>query len=373
MKEQSTLNGRYFDGQSGNAHPVEIIVHNDYFAIQSATQDLRWEYKHTKIAARSENETRLSNRHHPDAILVLPKSASVALEAAAPEIFDGRRERRRITALISGLVIGAGIVTAALFIGVPAASGPLARATPKDLETQIGSNLAAQISILYKPCGTSEALEVLQPVLDEMAEKGEVGFPIEFRFVRSSAPNAFALPGGQVMATSGLLDAVGDDQEAFLAVMAHELGHVRARDGMQAVYRNAGLGITLEIITGGSGAAQQLVLLGGQLNQLRHNRKQEAAADETAIEILTAVNLDPSALSRAFEAIIAALPEKARSKKSEKKFASWLRTHPETKIRIQAARKFKKEGGKPPLTPEQWRLVASTCNVADEEAPDNSE
>ncbi|MEX6632378.1 M48 family metallopeptidase [Hyphococcus lacteus] len=364
MSSEPTLSGRYFDGESGNAQPVEIVLYNDHFLIRSSKKEFRWEYRHTKVAAQPDTETRLSNRHFPDAVLVLPSTGASALKKAAPEIFDGRRERRRITALISGLVIGAGIVTAAVFIGVPAASGPLARATPKDFEMRIGSNLAAQISILYKPCGEADALEILQPVLNSMAEKGDVGFPIEFRFVKSRGPNAFALPGGQVMATSGLLDAIGDDQEAFFAVMAHELGHVRARDGMQAVYRNAGLGITLDIITGGSGAAQQLVLLGGQLNQLRHTRIQEAAADETAIEIMTAMNLDPSALSRAFEAISASAPDEAQSENNEKKYPSWLRSHPNTEKRIENARQHQKSGGKPPLTSEQWQTIVRTCHAA---------
>lgn len=370
MSIEPTLNGRYFDGQSGRAQPVEIVLYIDHFFIRSSEEEFRWDYRHTKIAAQSDTETRFSNRRFPDAVLVLPSADTSALEKAAPEIFDGRRERRRITALISGLVIGAGIVTAAIFIGVPAASGPLARATPKDFETRIGSNLAAQISILYKPCGEADALEILQPVLNDMAEKGDVGFPIEFRFVQSRGPNAFALPGGQVMATSGLLDAIGDDQEAFLAVMAHELGHVRARDGMQAVYRNAGLGITLDIITGGSGAAQQLVLLGGQLNQLRHTRIQEAAADETAVEIMTAMDLDPSALSRAFEAISASSPDEAQSKNDKKKYPSWLRSHPDTDKRIENARQHQQTGGKPPLTTEQWQTIVRTCHASQKDMAD---
>jgi predicted Zn-dependent protease len=258
-----------------------------------------------------------------------------------------------------------------VFWGVPASSGPLARSTPKDLEIKIGDNLAAQINTFLKPCGSDAALAQITPVIDVLAESGEVGFPIRFQFVRASAPNALALPGGQIMATSGLLEAVGDDQEAFLAVIAHELGHARARDGMRAVYRNAGLGAALEIITGGSGAAQQAVLIGGQLSQLRHTRIQETSADEAAMDILAAAGHDPAALARAFEAITGYdySPEEDADN-DERDLPTWLRTHPDTDERIKASLARKSEPGPLPFSTEQWRTIASACPAKTDEKKD---
>jgi predicted Zn-dependent protease len=225
---------------------------------------------------------------------------------------------------------------------------------------QIGENLAAQINTFLKPCASEQTLNEIRPVIDDLAEKADAGFPIRFQFVRATAPNAIALPGGQVMATSGLLDAVGEDQEAFLAVIAHELGHVRARDGMQAVYRNAGLGAALEIITGGSGAAQQAVLVSGQLNQLRHTRIQETAADEAAMEILKTAGHDPSSLARAFDAITGYYYEE---NKSERSLPAWLRTHPDTDKRIDAANARKSAPGPLPLSETEWKKVLGACSA----------
>lgn len=361
MTEHAIFDARFFDGKSGHEQKARVSVSGDGLQIDAEREQAFWRFRDISTGPKTDHEIRLGNRKTPDAVLILPIDAGDALLAAAPDIFSGDRERNRMIGLVTALVAGAAIVTVGIFFGVPAASGPLAQRTPKDLEIQIGENLASQINSFLKPCGETAALDQIRPVIDELAAKGEVGFPIKFQFVRASAPNAMALPGGQVMATSGLLEALGDDQEAFLAVMAHELGHVRARDGMRAVYRNAGLGAALEIITGGSGAAQQAVLIGGQLSQLRHTRVQETAADEAAMEILAASGHDPASLGRAFEAITGFKYAPDDDDEDGRDLPTWLRTHPDTDERIKAAMARKSEPGPLPLTEEEWRIVAGAC------------
>lgn len=369
MAGDQIFEGRYFDGKSGAARTVAVSIVSDGLHFDVDGERVHWRYADVIAGPRTGGEIRLGHRRDEDASLVLPVSAMTALHQAAPDHFSGARERRRMGALIATLVLGAGAVTAGIFFGVPAASGPMANRTPKPLEMQIGENIAAQINTFLKPCGEDAALDLIHPALDEMAESGDAGFPIRFQFIRAAAPNAFALPGGQIMATSGLLDAVGDDQEAFLAVMAHELGHVRARDSMRAVYRNAGLGMALDIITGGSGVAQQAVLVGGQLSQLRHTRRQETAADEAAAEIMLASGLDPSALGRAFDAITGYDydPDSEESDDDERKMPTWLRTHPDTEERIKAARERKAPSGALPLSADEWTIVAKACKSDDDD------
>ncbi len=367
MMRTLAFDARYFDGKTGHAQQARVKIRKDGLAIDAQGETVIWLYEDLIPGPKNKVDIRLSNKKTPDAALALPLAAQDALHDAAPEIFSGAHERRRMAALIAALVIGAGLVTGGIFFGVPAASGPMAKRTPKDLEIQIGENLAAQINTFLKPCGSEEASAAISPVIDDLATSGEVGFPIRFQFVKASAPNAFALPGGQVMATSGLMTALGDDQEAFLAVIAHELGHVRARDGMQAVYRNAGLGAALEIITGGSGAAQQAVLVGGQISQLRHTRIQETAADEAAIEMLEATGRNPAALARAFEAITEHSHDYGeKESKSKRSLPIWLRTHPNTDERVEQARARTAPAGALPLSEEGWRIVASACRAASE-------
>ena len=264
-----------------------------------------------------------------------------------------------------------GLISIFLFFGVPKMAGPLASATPKDFETQMGENFSKQINLIFRPCkGSPTATTRLQPYLDKMAEEGEVGFPIVFTFVNVSAPNAFALPGGHVMATRGLLEAVGDDHEAFMAVMAHELGHVKSRDGLQAFYRNMGLGLVLEVITGGTGVAQQAVAITAQLNQLHHTRLQEARADDTAFAIMDKLNMDPAALSRAFKAIVAkssaddsdeTTPKADINKRKKRSIPGWLRSHPATDGRIERAQQRANDQAADFISNQDWQVIKSAC------------
>ncbi|NOX81780.1 MAG: M48 family metallopeptidase [Alphaproteobacteria bacterium] len=362
---------QFFDGQTAAKQDVTVWIEADAIVIEIGRSREVWTYKEIIRLPQTGNpqtgdDIRIRRRRHKGATLILSAPAAAKLRLAAPELFDGLRERRRMATLITGMVAGAGLVGAALFIGVPAASGPLAAATPKSFEMRMGENFAAQITTIFRPCkGADPAIASLQPVLNQLAETGDVGYPIAFQFVRMSAPNAFALPGGQVIATSGLLKLLEDDPDAFVAVLAHELGHVKARDGLKAFYHNAGLGAILEIITGGSGVAQQVVMLGGQMRQMRYNRRQESEADATAADLLIKAGLDPAALARAFIAIQGfsspGVDDNQAEPTLDKKVLGWLSSHPDTSARIEIAREKARPASASPISDEDWAVITSAC------------
>lgn len=61
---------------------------------------------------------------------------------------------------------------------------------------------------------------------------------LEYRFyiVNTPAVNAFALPGGHIYLTAGLIERTRDGEE-FAGILAHEIGHVAARHGVQRLQR----------------------------------------------------------------------------------------------------------------------------------------
>ena len=367
--------GRFFDGTHAGAAPATATFGAGGLGVETPARAFTWDYSDILVLDGGDDECRLGARTEPDAVLVLPAAARAVLATHAPDRHGRHAGLRQLGAAVTVMIVAAALIAGLLFFGVPAASGPMARATPKPFEQRIGANMAAQIQTVFRRCASEEALAILSPVIDDMAASGEVGFEtIHINIVRTSAPNAFALPGGQVMATSGLMDALGDDQEAFLAVMAHELGHVRNRDGLKAFYRNAGLGILLEAITGGSGLAQQAVLLAGQLTQLRHTRAQETQADEAAFEIMEAAGLDPAALARAFTAITVSIdvdPDDEAAPQKRRKMPSWLKTHPDTDARIEAAEAHAGKSGALPISDDDWVIVRNACEREGEDENDD--
>ncbi len=126
-----------------------------------------------------------------------------------------------------------------------------------------------------------------------------------FTVLDSPEVNAFALPGGYVYVTRGIMAYL--DSEAELAgVIGHEIGHVTARHGAQRATRqqNAGigvlaatvLGVLIEGTTGVQGAAQAASQIGQSVaagTVARYSRDQETQADQLGAEYLARNGYNP--------------------------------------------------------------------------------
>ncbi|MCH8137197.1 MAG: M48 family metallopeptidase [Proteobacteria bacterium] len=96
--------------------------------------------------------------------------------------------------------------------------------------------------------------------------------------------NAMALPGGLIVLTAVLLDAVKTENEhAF--IIGHELGHFKNRDHMRALGRGVVLGILFVAISG-SGAGSNYGASIADLALRGFSRSQEASADEFGLGIV---------------------------------------------------------------------------------------
>lgn len=356
------LRGRFHDGETATEHLVEVTPGADGLDIVGAGVRVFWRRQDMHVIDRGGGHWRLGVSTAPDARLVLAKSAEV--DAALRSLGVVSRDALRGGMLVGGL-IAAGLALAALvFVAIPLAAEPLARLTPHEVETRLGDNVGKQVNVFMRPCPAAAAADnALAPLLQQLETAASPGFEVKVTFVRTKAPNAFAMPGGRVMVTSGLLETL-DDPEELAAVLAHEIGHVKARDGMVALYRNAGLGILLEIVTGGSGVAQQVVLLGGQLAEMRYTRGQEERADVSAIATMRASGYDPAALARAFEALKVWKSEEERpgpSRLRDLDIPEWLQSHPGIDRRIARARAAATPATNVTLSPEAWEIVKRAC------------
>ena len=126
-----------------------------------------------------------------------------------------------------------------------------------------------------------------------------------FTVLDSDVINAFALPGGYVYITRGLL-ALADDEAELAGVMAHEIGHVTARHSAQRYSRGAlaqggvAIGTILAGVLGGGAAAQLAQQAGGagaQAYLAGYSRDQEFQADELGVRYLARGGYDPAAMS----------------------------------------------------------------------------
>lgn len=89
----------------------------------------------------------------------------------------------------------------------------------------------------------------LQTLLNQLAECAEIPYPITLRMVKTDDINALALPAGNILLFSGLLNAV-HSENGLAFVLAHELGHFKNRDHLRGMGRGIVLVAMSVMLTG---------------------------------------------------------------------------------------------------------------------------
>lgn len=153
--------------------------------------------------------------------------------------------------------------------------------------------------------------------------------PWTFRVVDEPVVNAFALPGGFVYMTRGIL--VHFNSEAQLAaVLGHEIGHVTARHSVNQMSRQQlatiGLGVG-SILSPEVAQFQGLISSGMQLAFLKFSRDDESQSDELGLRYMTAVGYDPTEMAGVFRMLGRA------SGGGGERAPEWLSTHPDPENR----------------------------------------
>ena len=164
--------------------------------------------------------------------------------------------------------------------------------------------------------------------------------PYRFTVVNSDLPNAFALPGGYVTVTRGLLALMNDEAE-LAGVIAHEIAHVTARHSAerysQATLAQLGAGL-LGGLTGNAELAE-LAGTGAQLYLLSYGRDQESEADAIGIRYLASAGYDPYAMSSFLGQLGRATELDARieGRSTGSALPAYLSSHPRTEDRVRQA------------------------------------
>jgi predicted Zn-dependent protease len=127
--------------------------------------------------------------------------------------------------------------------------------------------------------------------------------PYEFAAVNDPSANAFALPGGKICITRGLLSRL-ESEDGLAAVLGHEVGHVTARHVVQAYNRQLLAGI---VMVGASVYAQESdsryrglaavgAVVGSELVLAHYSREQERQADGLGLEYAVKAGYSPAGM-----------------------------------------------------------------------------
>lgn len=184
-------------------------------------------------------------------------------------------------------------------------------------------------------------------------------YPFSFYLINLPEPNAFALPGGQIFITRGMLD-IGLSDDALAALLGHEIGHVVREHGVRMQRRATLLNILSQAVLVGvmlqanrSGpdvpavpdpyglerrsrggdlvqGAYAASMIVGELLLRSYSREFEDEADEEGQRMAAAAGFDPEGTRKLMEQLASRLPQ-------SREYGYW-RTHPFFDDRVNAAR-----------------------------------
>lgn len=200
-----------------------------------------------------------------------------------------------------------------------------------------------------------EITAYLQELTDRLSKAMELKEEIQIQahYITSEEVNAFAVLGGHIFITKGLMQAV-DNENALAMVVAHELAHQKNRDPITSLSR--GLAVQLIYTLATSDYSQfDLSGLGANVGLNYFSREQEALADEAAMYALQTHYGHVSGYDQFFRVVLDV-------HEGHENIPEWLSTHPDTQSRIDELEQIKVEnnwqlGEATPLPEEILRLI----------------
>ncbi|NOQ14471.1 MAG: M48 family metalloprotease [Methyloprofundus sp.] len=205
-------------------------------------------------------------------------------------------------------------------------------------EKEIGAENAKQVEKEMGLFDDPARLKYVQSIGNRLASYSpyqEISY--QFQIVDSEEPNAFALPGGYVYVSRGLLVLVNSEDE-LAGVIGHEIGHVAARHGVQRLTRAAPIGLVTGITSAAVGIVSSSLAsivagTGSLLNSAilaPYSRGQENDADAIGQELAAKAGWDPKGITL----FLNTLDREALRNGNKNKGIPFLSTHPSTPERV---------------------------------------
>jgi predicted Zn-dependent protease len=202
----------------------------------------------------------------------------------------------------------------------------LGKQTDIEVRQEYGVYADPEINAYVQTIGKALAVNTHRPQL-----------PYQFAVLDTPVVNAFAVPGGYVYITRGILALMGSEAE-LAVVLGHELGHVNAR---HSVHRMSEMMLVQVGLAVGSAVSQTFAQVAGlagvgvQLLFLKYSRDDERQADALGVEYARKGIYNPGAMVAFFGSL-----EKLGDLSGGQALPGFLSTHPLTSERIENVKKM---------------------------------
>lgn len=328
------IEAKYFDGLSSASHQTTIIFDEitNEFRLQTADgisfvwklEDLQFEQYDSLLEIRNKNYSgamlRIKDKNFAQKFHELMKqNKRVDIHSRLLNLGF-----TKITAIAVCLL---GLIVLAYFYVLPPLAEKSASLLPESFDDQIGN--------MFMETFLDESEVDIEKTkhLGQFAAELNLGNkkPIHFTVVKSDEVNAFALPNGQIVVYTAIIDAMKSPDD-LAALLGHEVSHINGRHSTKMLCRNlSGYLVVSLLLSDVNGIMAVIADNAQQLHSLSYSRKFEEEADEQGLKILMDNNINPKGMVNLFEQL-----------ENENKFSipKIISTHPLTKERKENMQKI---------------------------------
>ncbi|WP_332743547.1 M48 family metallopeptidase [Hydrogenophaga sp.] len=346
MNEAPRLLSTWFDGHSPRAQVCELCIEGDELVLTLVGSERRYPVRRVRWAERRSHGQRQSEL--PDGSLIQHADAG---EWDAWRQASGQRDGAVVGWMQSWRATLVAMGATVLFLGaawtwgVPWLSQILAHQVPRSLEVHLGEQGMQQLDRLFLqpsalPAQQQEALRArFKSVVERAHPQGDApAWQLSFHKSKALGANAFALPGGYIVITDDLVKLLLDQPDAIVGVLAHELGHVHHRHGLDLMVRASLVSALVGVVLGD--ASGFLATVPATLATQAYSRDAEREADTFAARLLDQSQVSPSVMVAFFERIQREEAGQDDDGKSSARLPIAISSHPDHGERIRFFREW---------------------------------
>jgi Zn-dependent protease with chaperone function len=353
--DESLREAAFFDGRSNRKRRATIAFGPALKIVEDGETLAVWRYDDIRRVAAPQGVLRLTAVSAPE--LARPEVSDEASIRAIVErcrfLYAQGDQPAQTRTIVLWSLAAVAVIAGMMLVGIPYAADRLASIIPSSWEKRLGEAADRQARALFpgETCRAPAGLAALDKLSARLQSEAGLETPARIRVVAASVPNAFALPGGKVYILSPLL-AKAESPDEIAGVLAHELGHLRHRDGLRRVIANGGVSYLAGLLFGDVTGAGALIFATRTLLGAAYSREAEAAADAYAASLLARLGRPTAPMGSLL----------LRISGTEKVELSLLHDHPLSADRIAAlAAADRGETGPALLTAEEWAALKAIC------------
>jgi TPR repeat protein len=351
--------GWFCDGKTAQRWPVEVKVKPDALLIRVMgelrvniwpLQGLNFQLDEGQLPAviRAYKDGQRVDVTDPKYITILRKTPAARLTGKNFWNNLDAKEAFTWSAAVYVLLI-------ALYFVWPLIADAIAPAIPERYIQATGDREMKFLSSHAHKCTAEDGQKTLNKIVARLAPD-QVANGLTINLFDGSEINAYAVPPNRIIVMDGLVRNLSSGDE-IVAVIAHEIGHIKAKHAARLITRNLGASLIATLV----GVDQTVMLL-----SKAHSRDMEREADKLGLEMMQTQHISPAIMVDLFHEFAKIEQKQNNTGIMSLKLLSYLASHPLTSARekmAQQAASAYKDPRTPTLTDSEWKSLQTMCDV----------